>query len=78
MSKPRPLYDLLKLSSLGLEMGAAVVIGLLVGVWLDGQFSTEPWLTLLFMCFGFTAAVKAVVRALRKGIFEDENDDAAE
>jgi len=78
MSKPRPLYDLLKLSTLGLEMGAAVVIGLLVGVWLDGQFSTEPWLTLLFLGFGFTAAVKSVVRALRKGIFEDENDDPAE
>ena len=74
MAKSKGLYELLKLSSLGLEMGAAVVIGLLVGVWLDGRFSTEPWLTLLFLGFGFTAAVKAVVRAIRKGIFEDEND----
>jgi ATP synthase protein I len=78
MSKPRPLYDLLKLSSLGLEMGAAVVIGLLVGMWLDKQFSTEPWLMLLFLGFGFTAAAKAVVRAIRKGISEDENDAPAE
>ena len=45
MSKPSPLYDLLKLSSLGLEMGAAVVIGLLVGSWLDSRFDTNPWLT---------------------------------
>ncbi|UCF88398.1 MAG: AtpZ/AtpI family protein [bacterium] len=74
MAKSRGLYELLKLSSLGLEMGAAVVIGLLMGVWLDRQFSTEPWLTLLFLGFGFAAAVKAVVRALRKGIFADEND----
>jgi F0F1-type ATP synthase assembly protein I len=78
MSKPRPLYDLLKLSSLGLEMGAAVVIGLLVGSWLDSHFDTNPWLTLLFLAFGFTAAAKAVVRAIRKGIFEDENDAPTE
>ncbi len=74
MAKSRGFYELLKLSSLGLEMGAAVVIGLLMGVWLDRQFSTEPWLTLLFLGFGFAAAVKAVVRALRKGVFADEND----
>ena len=78
MSKPSPLYDLLKLSSLGLEMGSAVIIGLLVGMWLDKQFATEPWLMLLFLAFGFTAAAKAVVRAIRKGVFEDENDAPAE
>ena len=77
MSKPRALYELLKLSSLGLEMGAAVVIGLLAGSWLDRQFDTTPWLTLLFLGFGFAAAGKAVARALRKGIFEEESSDNA-
>ena len=79
MSKPKALYEILKLSSLGLEMGAAVVIGLLVGTWLDSHFGTNPWLTLLFLGFGFVAAGKGVVRALRKGIFEDvpeEDGDA--
>ncbi len=74
MSKPKALYDLLKLSSLGLEMGAAVVIGLLAGSWLDSRFETTPWLTLLFLGFGFTAAARGVIRAIRKGIFEEEND----
>lgn len=78
MAKSKGLYELLKLSSLGLEMGAAVVIGLLVGMWLDSQFSTEPWLMLLFLGCGFAAAGKAVARALKKGIFEDENDAPAE
>jgi F0F1-type ATP synthase assembly protein I len=78
MSKPKATYELLKLSSLGLEMGAAVVIGLLVGMWLDKQFSTEPWLMLLFLGFGFTAAGKAVVRAIRKGLLEDEKDTPPE
>ena len=75
MSKPRALYDLLKLSSLGLEMGAAVVIGLLCGTWLDGRFNTTPWLTLLFLGFGFAAAAKGVMRAIRKGIFEEDFEE---
>jgi len=75
MSKPRALYDLLKLSSLGLEMGAAVVIGLLVGSWLDSHFDTTPWLMLLFLAFGFVAAGKGVARALRKGIFEEDPEE---
>ncbi|MDT8395666.1 MAG: AtpZ/AtpI family protein [bacterium] len=62
------------MSSLGLEMGAAVVIGLLFGTWLDGRFGTRPWLTLIFLGFGFAAAIKAVVRALRKGVFEEEEN----
>jgi ATP synthase protein I len=74
MAKPKALYELLKLSSLGLEMGAAVVIGLLAGSWLDKHFGTNPWLTLLFLGFGFAAAGKAVIRAIRKGIFEEEID----
>ena len=74
MSKSKALYELLKLSTLGLEMGIAVIIGLLVGVWLDKKFGTNPWLTLLFLAFGFAAAGKAVARALRKGIYEDDPD----
>ena len=53
-------------------MGAAVVIGLLCGTWLDNHFDTTPWLTLLFLGFGFVAAAKGVIRAIRKGIFEED------
>jgi ATP synthase protein I len=73
MSGSRLFTDLLKLSSLGLEMGAAVVIGLLIGIFLDRHFNTEPWLTLIFLGFGFFAAIRALMRALKSGIFEEEN-----
>ncbi|TNF67048.1 MAG: AtpZ/AtpI family protein [Bacteroidetes bacterium] len=75
MGKPKLFYDLLKYSSLGLEMGAAVVIGLLMGIYLDKRFETYPWLTLLFMCFGFVAATKALIKALKKGIFLEEEGE---
>jgi ATP synthase protein I len=78
MAKGRGFYDLLKYSSLGLEMGAAVVIGLLCGVFLDRKLGTEPWLTFVFLGFGFAAAAKAVIRAIRSGIFEDEPDSEGE
>ena len=74
--RPKAFYDLLKLSSLGLEMGAAVVIGLLMGTWLDRQFGTEPWLTFVFLGFGLVAAGKSVYRAVRKGLSEEAFEEA--
>jgi ATP synthase protein I len=76
MAKPKMFYDLLKLSGLGLEMGASVVIGLLIGIYLDRKFGTYPWLTLLFMCFGFVAAARALIKAVKKGSFlEGEREE---
>jgi ATP synthase protein I len=54
------------MSSVGLEMGIAVVIGLLVGRWLDGKAGTEPWLMILFVIFGFAAGFKGILRAMRE------------
>ncbi len=71
MAKDRRFYQLLKFSTLGLEMGAAAVIGLLTGIYLDRKFGTDPWLTLLFTIFGFVAAARALIRTVRTGAFED-------
>lgn len=75
MSRSKLYTDLLKFSSLGLEMGAAVIIGLLVGSYLDRHFHTDPWLTLIFLGFGFVAAGRAVARVLKTGIPEDEDSE---
>ena len=45
-------------------MGLSVVIGVLVGLWLDDRFDTGPWLLLLFMGFGLAAGFRAVMRAI--------------
>lgn len=76
MAKGRVFYELLKFSSLGLEMGAAVVIGLLMGIFLDRRFGTNPWFTLLFLILGFAAGAKALLRAIRSGkFFEDLEEE---
>lgn len=73
MARSSVFTDLLKFGTLGLEMGAAVVIGLLIGIYLDRRFNSEPWLTLIFLGFGFTAAVRNLLRALKGGVFKEEN-----
>jgi len=62
----RRVYDTLSASSIGLEFGISVIIGLLAGWWLDGHFGTGPWLTILFLCCGFAAGVRGVLRAVQR------------
>jgi ATP synthase protein I len=40
------------------------VIGLLVGMWLDGRLGTTPWMMLLWLCIGLAAGFRGVLRAV--------------
>jgi ATP synthase protein I len=62
----RGAYRVLSQTSVGLEMGIAVILGLFFGKWLDGKAGTEPWLMILFVIFGFAAGFKGIFRALRE------------
>ena len=62
----RQFYHMLSASSVGLELGLSVVVGILFGRWLDGKFGTEPWLMLLFLGFGLVAGFRAVLRAVQR------------
>jgi F0F1-type ATP synthase assembly protein I len=66
MAKPTtPMRRYLRFSTVGLELGLAVIIGLLVGQWLDARLGTEPWLLLLFLLFGMVAGFRSVYRLAR-------------
>jgi ATP synthase protein I len=62
-------------SSLGLEMGLSVAIGIGIGYFLDYYFKTSPYLTIIFMLFGVTAAFKTIFMLLKKVKKEDERDN---
>jgi ATP synthase protein I len=59
-------YTALSASSVGLEMGLSVALGLLVGWWLDQHFGTAPWLMLLWLALGLFAGFRGVIRAVRR------------
>lgn len=58
--------ELLGYSTVGIEMGAAVGIGVTIGWLCDRHFQwTSPWLTILFLALGLIAAGKAFYRAAK-------------
>ena len=67
--------EYLSLSALGIEMGVAVAIGLLMGWFLDRLFGTRPWLTFIFFFFGIVAGFGNLVRLARKDWDEEGSDE---
>ena len=62
----RGAYRNLSSASVGLELGLSVIIGLVIGYYLDRAAGTSPWLMLLFLGFGFVAGFRGVLRAVRR------------
>jgi ATP synthase protein I len=62
------MQRMLRYSSVGIELGAAVLIGLWVGQWLDGKFGTTPWLLLVGLGIGMAAGFRSVFRLLKSSM----------
>jgi F0F1-type ATP synthase assembly protein I len=74
----RDVFRTLSMSSVGLEMGIAVILGLLAGRWLDDRAGTEPWLMLAGIGVGMAAGFKGLHRVLRQADrIAAENEAAA-
>ena len=70
--KREVVRSLLSYSSLGIEMGLCVAIGIGMGYYLDRYFVTSPYLTIIFMIFGIIAAMKTIYQLMKK--LEKENE----
>ena len=53
-------------SSMGLELGLSVVVGFLIGSWLDEWLGTGPWLLLVFGIAGITAGYRSIFRMVKR------------
>lgn len=62
--------EVLKYSSIGIEMVLCVVIGISGGGWLDKKFRTEPILSILGLIIGILAAGKAIWRVTKEATEE--------
>ncbi len=64
--KKSPQYkQFVRYSSIGLEMGLCVAIGVTIGYYLDRYFNTSPWLTLIFLILGSVAGFRSLFSLLK-------------
>jgi F0F1-type ATP synthase assembly protein I len=63
----RPSSALWQATGLGLVLGAATLVGALLGQYLDRRWATSPWLTLAGTLLGMLAGLFEVIGVL-KGI----------
>ena len=47
-------------------LGATMLVASVMGYYLDLWLGTKPWLFLLFLIFGFVAAVREVIRMVKR------------
>ncbi len=64
--KRRLMHQRFDTSSVGLEIGGCIAVGYFLGVWIDGQLESAPWATLIGLGLGLGAAVKGVLRVVRR------------
>jgi ATP synthase protein I len=58
------------ITQLGLTMVGSILIGLLLGLWIDSHFGTRPWGTLLLSLAGIAAGSFGVYRLVAASIDE--------
>lgn len=63
--KKRLYKQLLRFSSIGLEMGFSVAIGLGIGYFLDYYLDTKPWFLLIFFFVGIAAAFRSLFSLIK-------------
>ena len=64
--KTRKLYRTARYSSIGIELGISVVIGLIGGWWIDGKLESSPWGMFIGLGLGFVAAIRSISRTLQQ------------
>ncbi|HLH72532.1 MAG TPA: AtpZ/AtpI family protein [Chloroflexota bacterium] len=52
------------ISQLGLTMVGSILLGLVIGLWLDAHFGTRPWATLICSLIGVLAGSVGVYRLI--------------
>ena len=68
------LKTIAELSTLGLTMVFATLIGLAIGVYLDKKLNTSPWLTILFLLIGIAAGFYKVIQVVIREARKKENN----
>ncbi len=72
----RQLYRSLGfLSGIGISLVASIVMGLLIGYYLDRWLGTSPWLTLVFIGFGVIAGYRNIFILARMELRRQQDEE---
>jgi len=66
------LQGVLHFTAVGITLAVSIVAGFGIGLYLDGVFSTEPWLMIVFTLFGIIAGFKNLYDTVKKYGFKDD------
>ena len=72
--KGKLLKQFASYSTIGLEMGLSVAVGVGIGYYLDTWLKTEPWFLIIFIIFGVAAGFRSLYRAAKRLQKEDVED----
>ncbi len=75
MSIPKLDAKWMMYSSLGLELGLSVVVGFLIGSWMDKWLETEPWFLLVFGIAGIIAGYRSIFRLVKRVEADNKSED---
>ncbi len=70
--KRKVIIQIASYSTLGIEMGLAVAVGVGIGYYLDKWLGTQPWFLIIFLFFGIVAGFRSLYRALKRLEREDK------
>ena len=81
--KPEPKFkkvfnQVSRYSTVGLELGFSIAIGVFAGYYLDRWLGTLPWLTIFLLLCGVAAGFKRIYMTLKSLEREQEEEDAAD
>jgi ATP synthase protein I len=72
--KIRLIKQVASYSTLGLEMGLSVAVGVAIGYYLDKWMNTAPWFLIIFIVLGAAAGFRSLYRALKRLEREEKED----
>ena len=51
---------------MGVHLVSGVIVGIVIGYYLDKYFETKPWLTLVFLVLGIIAGYRNLFREMKR------------
>ncbi|ADY74042.1 ATP synthase protein I [Desulfurobacterium thermolithotrophum DSM 11699] len=66
MGKLRDYIEKTSYMMVGVQFALSIIIGIVIGYYLDKWLDTFPWMTIFWFLIGFAAGLKNLYRELKK------------